>query len=180
MYQILCYFRIFPIKHIWMVWLHLFTKTRKVFGLCFHCQKTFARLKISNRPRMRLVCLPPSNSYKFVSKDMILRERWKNIYNKLVYLELFSWRSTSRGINSTIGVGEIKDPNFGTRWVRLIKNNKFKRPKLRKSRLLLSGELLYGMKMKNKNHHLHRCPCTTSIHINKIYIWHLIYLQLLL
>ena len=62
LYQTLCYFMRFSIRHMWMVWLVIFIEKRRVFGPRFLYQQKFVKLKISNRPRMRLVFWPPSNS----------------------------------------------------------------------------------------------------------------------
>ena len=67
-----------------MVWLHLFNEERKVFGLRLYCQKKFARLKISDRTKMKLVCWPPTYLEKLLSEYMIPKEILKNIYNRLV------------------------------------------------------------------------------------------------
>ena len=56
LYLIICCFKKYLIKHMLMVWMHLFTKTRKVFSLRFHWLHKFARLRISSRCRMMLVC----------------------------------------------------------------------------------------------------------------------------
>jgi hypothetical protein len=67
-----------------MVWLLLFIETRRVFGLHFLYQQKFVKLKISNRPRIRLVFFPPSNLDRFLSEDTIPKGSSKNICNRLV------------------------------------------------------------------------------------------------
>ena len=41
LYMTHCFFKRYLIKHMWMVWLHIFTRTRKVFGLHFHWSHKF-------------------------------------------------------------------------------------------------------------------------------------------
>lgn len=59
-------------------------ETRRVFGLRFLCRQKFVKLKISNKPRMRLVFWPPSNSKRFLFKDMIPKGISKNLCIRLV------------------------------------------------------------------------------------------------
>ena len=66
-----------------------------------------------------------------------------------------------------------------TRGSKLIKKLRFKRPKQRKENLLLSREILSGSRMRKKNHHLDQFPCTASIQIKNIQMFHLIDLPLL-
>ena len=53
------------------IYLH---RKKKIFGLHFHFQPKFERLKVSNMPKMKLVYLPPINLEKLLSEDMIPRE----------------------------------------------------------------------------------------------------------
>ena len=83
-YQTLCYFKKFPIRLMWMVGLFLFIEKRRVFGLHFLYWQKFVKLRILNRPRMKLVFWPPSNSKRFLIKDMIPKVNSKNICSRLV------------------------------------------------------------------------------------------------
>ena len=84
LYQTHCYFKRFPIKHMWMVWHLLSIETKRIFGLRLLYRQKFVKLKISNNPRMRLVFWPPLNSKRFLSEGKIPKGSLKNIYIRLV------------------------------------------------------------------------------------------------
>ena len=72
-----------------------------------------SKLRISNKPRMRLIFWPSSNSKRFLSKTWSPGKYERTSIVGWFYLELFSWRSTASRTKSTTGACEIKSPNYG-------------------------------------------------------------------
>ena len=129
---------------------------------------------------MKLVFWPPSNSKRFIFEDMIPKVNSKNICNRLVLFGVMlmkiyflkNWVNNRCSWNQRFQIQ--------TKWFRLIRKQKYRRPSWRKAKLLLCGEIWYEFWMRKKNHHLHQCPCTTLIWIENIHMFHLTDLPLLL